>query len=158
MILTTHALTGAAIGKNFGNIWLVIGLSLVVHFIMDSLRHGEYFDSRFATVKNTAWKITLDLIIGSAIILSYFYFKNPSLAEIRNIMSGAFFSLLPDGLTLLGWKFPRNKILAKIRDFHSWTHRYGKFPKYSYERQWSRRNALNDLAISAIAIAILFLI
>jgi hypothetical protein len=156
MILATHALTGAVIGKNVNNPWLIIILSLAVHFLMDALRHGEYFDSRTASVKNTAWKVALDLSAAFLTILIFIYFKNPDSEATRNIILGMFFSMLPDGLTLLYWEYPNIKILKKIKDFHAWAHHYVRFPKYSPERQWTLRNARNDILISLACIAILF--
>lgn len=157
MILATHALTGAVIGKNINNPWLVIILSLIIHYAMDSIRHGEYFDDRIATVKSTWWKVALDLLIGFSIIFFIIYLQNTAVPIVRNIIIGTFFSIIPDFVTLMHWTFRENKILAKMKAFHSWCHRYNKFPKYSPERQWTLRNALNDIIISAIAVILLFI-
>ncbi|MDQ1284428.1 MAG: hypothetical protein QG620_776 [Patescibacteria group bacterium] len=156
MILATHALTGAVIGKNITNVPLIILTSLSIHFLMDSFRHGEYFDSRVAKIKNTWWKVALDLLIGLSLIILLVYFKTPSPIETERMFIGAFFSLLPDSLTLMYWAFRENILLAKIKSFHSWAHHYSRFPKYSPERQWNLRNASNDIFISAFAILILF--
>lgn len=155
MILTTHALTGAVIGKNVNNPWVIIVLSLAIHFVMDSFRHGEYFDDRAATAKNTWWKISLDLATVFFVIFAFIYFKNLNYLQIKNVFLGTFFSLLPDFMTLLYWTFRWN-FLKKIKSFHSWAHRYSRFPKYSPERQWKLRNASNDILISLIAIILLF--
>lgn len=156
MILTTHTLAGAAIGKNVNNVWLVIILSLIVHFILDSFRHGEYFDDRKATVRKIWWKIAIDLGISFLII----YFSTIA-AEIppqtvKFIVIGAFFSLLPDATTLINY-LSKGKFFKRIKKFHAWAHRYSRFPKYSPERKWTFRNAINDIIISIIAIIILFL-
>lgn len=158
MILTTHALAGAVIGKNIQNPWIIILASLAVHYFLDSFRHGEYFDDRIAKVKDTWWKIALDLGTGFLIIFLIIYFQKPGLLETKNILLGTFFSILPDFITLMHWTFKRNKILAKIKAFHSWAHHYSKFPKYSKERQWNFRNAANDILISGVAILLLILI
>lgn len=155
MILTTHALTGAVIGKNIENPWIIIVVSLVVHFLMDTLRHGEYvesFDSKVA-FKNTWWKVTLDLssvLICIALIIN---FEKLTSLEIRNILIGIFFSMFPDLLTLIYWKF-RLKILFPIYQFHSWVHRY---PRFSKERIWNIKNEANDIIISLIAILLLLI-
>ena len=156
MILTTHALVGAAIGKNIENPYFVILLSLMIHFFLDSFRHGEYFDSRVATIKDTAWKILLDLFIPASIILFFILSTHSNFSLTRNILLGAFFSILPDFFTVLLWTF-HWKILKKIKEFHSFCHYYWRFPKFSPERQWTLRNALNDILFSTIAIIILFL-
>jgi hypothetical protein len=156
MILSTHALVGAAIGKNISNPWLIVALSLVVHFILDSFRHGEYFDSRTATIKSASWKVLLDLSLGGAIILFFILSTHSDFLITRNILLGAFFSMFPDLLTIIFWKF-KWKILDHIKKFHSFAHRYSRFPKFSPQRQWTLRNATNDILFSAIAILLLFL-
>jgi hypothetical protein len=156
MILATHALTGAVIGKNIENPFIIIALSLIIHFIMDGLRHGEYFDSRIATIKTTWWKVTLDLLSGIFIIFFAIYFQKTDMLKAGNILLGAFFSMFPDLLTVLYWKF-HSPFLGKIKKFHSLSHRYDRFPKYSPERIWTLRNAVNDILISLSATILLFM-
>ncbi|HBO16706.1 MAG: hypothetical protein UR69_C0004G0070 [Candidatus Moranbacteria bacterium GW2011_GWE2_35_2-] len=151
MILTTHALAGAAIGKNFDNPWLIILLSLAFHYIMDSFRHGEYLD-RKSFFKNTWWKVVLDLFIGLTIIGVAIFSKNFNLRETSIILLGSFFSMLPDLLTVFYWKL-NFKILEKIFNFHAWVH---KHPPFSPERAWTFRNSLNDIIFSLVAIFLLF--
>lgn len=156
MILSTHALAGAAIGKSIENPVIIMILSLTVHFIMDGFRHGEYFDSRFATIKDTTWKIMFDLGVCSSILLLYFISFSPEKSTILAMLTGAFFSMLPDLLTVLHWKYPQNKPLEKIKAFHAFSHCYGKFPPFSPERAWTIRNFANDFLFSALAILFIF--
>jgi hypothetical protein len=156
MILTTHALVGAVIGKNISNPWWIILISLIIHFFFDSFRHGEYFDDRTAIIKNTWWKVSLDLAIGLSIIAFFVFSNNFPGIKIKNILLGVFVSMFPDSLSLLYWTF-HWKWLGKIKSFHGWAHHYSKFPKYSKERQWTLRNATNDIIISLIAILLLIL-
>ena len=156
MILATHALVGAAIGKNISNPWIIITLSLVFHFAMDSFRHGEYFDDRIATLKTTWWKVALDLISGLLIIFFAIYLQKPNIIQTRNILRGAFTSMFPDLLTVFYWKF-HFKFLEKIKQFHAFCHRYSRFSKHGKERQWTLRNAINDLFFSIVAIILLFI-
>ena len=72
MILVTHALVGAAIGSKINNPWIIIPVVLAVHYLMDGFRHGEYIDDRKDNVKNTWWKISIDLSFGLLIIFSFF--------------------------------------------------------------------------------------
>lgn len=155
MILATHALAGAVIGKNISNPYCIIILSITIHFVMDSFRHGEYFDDRVATIKTTWWKIALDLCFALTIIFSAIYFQKSNLIQTRNILLGAFSSMFPDLLTVFYWKF-HFKFLEKIKEFHTFCHRYNRFPKYGKERQWTIRNSANDLFISTVAIILLF--
>jgi len=151
MILTTHALTGAVIGKNVENIWLVIILSLASHYILDFFRHGEYLNRK--SKWSDFWKVSVDLITGGIMILALIELRNiPSSVQI-NMFWGAFFSMLPDFLTLLYWKFGVN-FLKKLFNFHAWIHRY---PPLAPEREWKPRNVINDIIISIVAILFLLL-
>lgn len=151
MLLTTHALTGAVIGKYLENSWVVIFVALISHFIMDRFRHGEYLNRRSGWQES--WKVILDLSIGGLVIGMYFYLKGLNFYNANNIAIGVFFSLLPDGFTLLYWKL-RVKFLKIIFDFHARMHRY---PPFSPEREWNFKNLRNDILFSMIAILMLFL-
>lgn len=151
MILAAHELVGAAVGEKVHNPWLIIILSLALHFALDTLRHGEYLD-RKSTIKDTFWKVTLDASVGLIIIIFYILYRQPESAVIRNIFLGAFVSVFPDSLTFLYWKL-RIKFFKKPFEFHFWLHKY---PPFSPERAWTLRNGINDVLISAAAIAILF--
>lgn len=157
MILTTHALVGAAIGEKINEPWLIIILSLAAHFALDSFRHGEYLDDRHVTVtiRDAWWKIGIDLCSAFSLVAIIIFLNNGTVHAL-NILLGVFFSLLPDSFTLIFWKF-KFKILAKIKKFHAWCHNYKKFPKHSPERAWTLRNAANDIIFSSIAIIILFI-
>ena len=152
MILATHALIGAALGKNISNPWIVAIIAVPLHFIMDHFRHGEYLN-RNSKLRHTWWKTALDLFLGLAIIIAYIFFYHPEPQIIRNILIGAFFLMMPDLLTVFYWEF-HWPFLKKIHDFHTWCHRY---PPFSKERQWNFRNARNDIIFSVIAIILLVL-
>ncbi len=156
MILATHALTGAVIGKNIDDPLIIIAASLAIHYVMDSFRHGEYFDSRVATLQDTAWKVLSDISFVGIILLIYLAYVEPDILTFRNVIIGSFFSLLPDLFTLLYWKF-KFSVLYPLAKLHEFAHRYGRFPKFAPERQWTLRNALNDILISSIMIVLLFL-
>lgn len=151
MILVTHALVGAAIGKNINNPLIIIPLSLAAHYALDSQRHGEYLD-KTSTFKNTWWKISLDLLAGLLIVLLFISIKDLNLLRIRNILIGSFSSMFPDFLTLLFWIYPFG-FLKKLHSFHEWVHRYF----FSDELKWSFKNASNDILISLVALLFLFI-
>lgn len=153
MILTTHALVGAAFGKHFSDPIILTLILIPLHYIMDIFRHGEYLNKQ-STFRNTAWKVFLDLLLPLLIILASFYFKNFSKDVLLSMLTGAFICMFPDLLTVLYWKL-NFKFLKKIYLFHQFVHR--RFPDNSPERQWTFRNAINDIIFSLIAIAILFL-
>lgn len=151
MILSTHALVGAVIGKNISNPWLIIIVSIAFHFLIDTFRHGEYLDQK--SKWTDFWKVAVDIVIGGLIIVIIAHFSNFSKIEMRNVSIGVFFSMFPDFLTLLNWKLGV-KSLRKYYDFHGQLHKY---PRFSPERIFNLRNATNDIAISVIAIIFLLL-
>ncbi len=120
---------------------------------MDTLRHGEYLN-RKSSFKNTWWKVSLDIFTGlfivSLMILSNF--NSMTNNKIFHILLGVFFSMLPDLFTVLYWKL-NIKPLKILFDFHAKIHKY---PQASPEREWTMRNARNDILISLLAI-LLFL-
>ncbi|MFA6382806.1 MAG: hypothetical protein WCX17_00070 [Parcubacteria group bacterium] len=155
MILATHELVGAAIGAKIHSPWLIIIFSLAMHFVLDTFRHGEYvesFDSKVA-FKNTWHKVALDFFIGIIVILIYLAIRKPNSFVMKDIFLGVFFSILPDFITFIYWKY-RFAFLEKYYAFHSWCHKY---PRNAPERAWNLRNAANDIIISLIAIIILFI-
>jgi hypothetical protein len=152
MILSTHALVGAALGKNLENPWLIVVLGLIIHFALDSFRHGEYIDHR-EKLKNLGRNVTLDMFVGGSIIFSILFFQDWNLLTMRNIFLGILFCMLPDFLTLMHYRFYSSKILRKIYRFHQRVHPY---PHPSEQTQWNFKNAKNDILFSLIAI--LFLI
>jgi hypothetical protein len=155
MILATHALVGAVIGKNITNPWEIIAVSIVVHFLIDHLKHGEYVEvfSKNTSVKNSGWKVFLDLSVGLSVVFAIIQLKDFDSSTSKNILVGVTSSILPDFITSLYWKFRWN-FLGAYYAFHSWVH---KFPRYSPERLWTFRNARNDIIISLLAIAFLLI-
>ena len=151
MILTTHALVGAAIGKNINNPLIIVPLSLASHYILDFFRHGDYLDDN-SKFREVAWKVAFDLSIGLVIILGYLFFSHSSFKTMTNILIGTFFSLLPDLFTLLYWNV-KIGFLKKLYDFHNWIHDYF-YPKPLI---WSLRNAINDILFSSLAIILLLI-
>lgn len=152
MILTTHALVGAAIGKHISNPFIITAIAIPLHFFLDTFRHGEYLSQESKT-KEVLKKVLLDLITGISLIGIYILIINPSIQLIYAILFGAFISMFPDLITFLHWKL-NLPYLGKIYKFHQWVHRYTRGSK---ERIWSLRNATNDILFSIIAIVLIML-
>ncbi|HEX8974351.1 MAG TPA: hypothetical protein VF817_02585 [Patescibacteria group bacterium] len=152
MILTTHALVGAALGKHVSNPWLIILIALPLHFFLDSFRHGEYLN-RKSTFANTWWKVAIDLVAGLSIVGAYILLFHPTILIIRNILIGTFASMFPDLLTVLYWKL-NFKLLYKLFQFHAWVHPY---PKGDKRYDWNLRNGRNDIIFSILAIVLMLL-
>jgi len=152
MLLATHALVGAALGKNIGSPWLIAALAIPLHFFLDHFRHGEYLD-RNSKIKDTWWKTAIDLLAGLMIVAACIFFFQPSAAIVQSMSIGIFFSILPDFSTLLYCKF-NFTFLKKVREFHAYCHKY---PSFSKEREFNIRNGANDILFSIVAIVLLFL-
>jgi len=145
MILTTHILSGAVLGANVQNPYAVAGLSVAVHFALDLLPHGDYLDKKSSFKE--FWKVAMDLAIGLGAVAAILFFRGPTSNNNLNIAIGIFFSLLPDGTTLLymmGMKF-----LRPIKKFHEKMHFY---PDFSPERRFKLKNNLFDILISLISL------
>ena len=149
MILTTHILSGAVVGKEISNPCTVAGLSIAVHFLMDLVPHGDYLNKKSKV--REFWKVALDLAIGLGTIAIILFFRDPTPKDISNICIGIFFSLLPDGTTFLYWKMGM-KFLKPIKMFHEKLHYY---PEFSPGSKFCPKNNLFDVLISMAAVAIL---
>jgi hypothetical protein len=152
MILTTHALVGAVIGKNVENAWLVMIIAFVSHYFLDSLRHGDYLDIDKKQETKDWMHVAMDIAFGMSIVFLFIAWSEPDLKNIFNILLGSFFSALPDSFSLLYKKF-NFKILKKLVEFGEKIHPY---KPGSPQAIFIWRNSINDLLVSSIAILILF--
>lgn len=152
MILTAHIITGAAVGVNFSNPWLVVLLSVICHHLADLLPHWDYGINVIGSLgqnekkifilpslpiikeiplRKSFLKISSDISIGFVLVagtLIIFHgweiprnFSALFSGLNLNLMLGIFFSLLPDGLLLLSWFFPK-KPLVYYAALHSKLH------------------------------------
>ena len=149
MILTTHLLSGAALGANIKNPWLVVILSLILHFILDTLPHGDYLNQKSSW--RDFWKVIIDLALGLGIVFIIILSRDPALQTILNIAIGIFFSLLPDGTTFL-YFFMKMKFIKPLKTFHENLHYY---KNGAPEREFCFKNNLWDIFISLISLLIL---
>ena len=103
-----HLLVGAVIGKYIGNIWLVIFLALISHYILDMIPHtpmptppGYLKKGLKGTSKKLLLLESIEPILGIFFVLFLIYLnKETSLPMIF----GAFFAWFPDMITFLVWK------------------------------------------------------
>jgi len=156
MILTTHILSGAALGANVNNPYAVAGLSIVLHFLLDLFPHGDYLNKKSRL--REFWKVALDIIIGLSIVAAIIFIRGlaPNNAlNIENILIGILFSLLPDFTTFLhDWM--KMKLLKPIYFFHQKLHLL-HHPDFAPERKFRLKNNLWDVFISFVSLLILIL-
>lgn len=116
MILTPHLILGAAIAVKFQNPFFGFFFAFLSHYLIDLLPHQEY---SILNIRNRKWqdagldvlKVTLDISFGLLLLL--LLAKNYLIA-----LTGAFFAVLPDGLSLLFFMFPENKLLKGHHNLH----------------------------------------
>jgi hypothetical protein len=149
VILTTHILSGAVLGREINNPYAVAGLAIAVHFALDLLPHGDYLNKK--SKLREFWKVALDLAIGLGAVAAILFFRDGALtANIQNIAIGIFFSLLPDGTTFLYWKMGM-KFLKPVYDFHQKLHLI-HYPDFAPERRFKLKNNLFDILISLVSL------
>jgi hypothetical protein len=147
MILTTHILSGAALGANVENPYAAAGLAIVLHFLLDLFPHGDYLNKK--SQLREFWKVAIDLAVGSGLVFAILS-QNLTLNK-TNIAVGIIFSLLPDGTTFF-YHWMKMKFLAPIHAFHQKLHRA---PDFSPQRQFRLKNNLWDILVSLVSLIIL---
>jgi len=115
MILLVHLLFGALIGKEINNPILAILLAFLGHYLLDLLPHIEYpvnniTEKKWVKSAPDVIRVGLDFLAGIFLIL--LFSKNQPIIYIC-----AFFAILPDGFSVLGFLLP-NKFLEAHSDFH----------------------------------------
>jgi hypothetical protein len=156
MVLTTHAVAGAAVASLMPNhpvLGFVAGFGS--HFLLDAIPHSEY---SLASVKldpkdkmnndmiiNKKFfydilKIAIDVILGITVCLLVWRPTEPYIFSA--ILWGAIGGITPDALQFVYWKL-RCEPFTSIQHFHHWVH--------------SKRDLDNDPTIGAfIQILLIF--
>lgn len=108
MLLTQHLLVGAAIGRHVENIWLVMVLAFLSHYILDMIPHRSmshvkgYKEAGLKGVRKKELAIKgIEPVLGLAIAMLFIH-SNSDYAF--NMAIGALFGFLPDFLTFIIWK------------------------------------------------------
>ncbi len=153
MILSTHILSGAALGANIQNPYVVAVLSIVLHFILDFLPHGDYLNKKSRLWE--CWKGILDVAIGLIIVsVIIFLFGNGlKTSRLTGIAIGIFFSLLPDATTFF-YLFLKIRFLKPVYGLHQFLHKV-HYPDFAPEREFHPKNNLWDIFVSLASIIII---
>ena len=139
MILTPHMAAGVAIAILAPHPAIGLPLAFLSHYVLDALPHAEYNTDKIKQVLRgnlrggiaPLWRLFLDGAGGfTALVAAAILFNHASLLAAGGAIAG----ILPDGLTVLLWMLPRNKILARHFNFHSRVH----FPKDKRSSQFLR--------------------
>ncbi len=130
MILSSHAIVGAAIAATFpGHPYLSFVMAFGSHFLLDAIPHKDYkilsLDKTIGPLDNSVRvdrKLFLDLLrtgtdLLVGIILSIFLFRMGTVVSTAYvIIPGIIGAVLPDFLQLLYWRFKGP--LVYLQRFH----------------------------------------
>lgn len=145
MILVTHGITGAALGRLFPhNPLAAFFAGLISHFLTDAIPHWHYplssertnyndpLTTDMVIGKGFVWdlvRIGLDFALGIALSIYFFQgwtgFGNPDIS----MLAGAFGAVLPDALQFMYFKF-RHQPLTAFYKFHYWIHAVKRLDKH----------------------------
>ena len=151
MILTVHALAGAASGS-FGSQSYPIAalLGFLSHLVLDVFPHAEYkienlkkgnIDKKFF---GDLSRVFLDALIGLSLVAYLSWGKE----DFLYIMTGVVFGIFPDFMSFLGFIF-KNEFFKKFMNFHE------KIHVFKYKNVWPPLRVLSQVFIFILAIIIL---
>ncbi|MCX6813598.1 MAG: hypothetical protein NTV77_03965 [Candidatus Azambacteria bacterium] len=140
MILTTHAIVGAAAGRVFSNPYVAFAAGFASHFIIDAIPHWEYdLKSRVENKENPLKeditlnkkfigdlaRIGLDFAFG--VFASIFIFRNGSgfIGAPASLLAGVAGGVFPDFLQFLYFKIRREPFIL-AQKLHIYVHKGGK--------------------------------
>ncbi len=135
MILTTHALIGAAVASMVpGHPALAFGAAFASHFALDAIPHWHYPVASIKKDKRDRMNndmvigkhfiadlavIGFDALAGVVIALTAFYWFGHMSWQL--VLIGAIGGILPDPLQFVYWKFRREPITS-LQRLHMWIH------------------------------------
>ena len=115
MILTIHAVAGAAVANQFNNKLIAWILAFLSHFLLDAIPHKDYdlSGAKLGFKDKRFWifisKAVIDLSIGFILIIIF----TKQTSNLPQNLIGGFCALIPDGLTIL-WIIIKNNNLRKF--------------------------------------------
>ena len=124
MILTPHAVLGAAIGSKIAYLPLAIVLALASHYLLDLIPHADYPIDNFREKKWRKAKFEIlsmiaDSLLGLVLVFSIWQLSS---ANFLHILIPAFFGVAPDFLSFLFFLYPKNKFLKWHSNLHKKLH------------------------------------
>lgn len=116
MLITPHALTGAAVGTLVTNPLLVIPLAICSHFILDSVPHWQETLAPYTPTKKTYIRIPIDVALTVTLVWVAVQWQPDHTAPM---LLGAVTANMPDldVMTIVIPKLRRN-LIAKYWDWH----------------------------------------
>ena len=134
MILTNHAITGAALASLVPNEPLIgFSVGFLSHFVLDAIPHWDY---KLGSKKEDGNKMNDDLAINrkfikdilkigtdgmTGLLLAYFLFCFYMKVSVFAVLCGAIGAMTPDALQFVYMKW-RYEPLISLQRFHIWIH------------------------------------
>ena len=131
MILTIHAIAGAAIGSLLpGYPVTALVLGFASHFALDAIPHWDYPIGSASIHPKKGGALTLDRTLmhdlfhigfdfALGIGVSLLFFHQP--AALLSVLAGLIGGVLPDFLQFVYTRFP-NSSIRHLQKFHEWIH------------------------------------
>ena len=161
MILSTHALVGAAIANMFpSHPGVAFAVGFASHFALDAIPHADYPIRSASLDPKIGARLRLDrallqdaVTIGAdgmlGLIVAFLLFASPE--NQWAILLGAFGAMLPDALQFVYLRFPREP-LRTLQRFHRWAHTSAEIKDRVVLAVASQ--ALLVVAVSAISVTV----
>ena len=108
MLATVHLFFGAAIGKIFSSLWVIIPLAIASHYLLDLIPHYSLSAPKNWKEKNLSKENlkefsikSIEPILGISLLVILIL---TSQENKLTILIGAFFGFFPDILCYIAWK------------------------------------------------------
>ena len=125
MILTSHAVVGAALSKVTSSIPGAFALGVISHYLTDAIPHYDYIEEDFvinphsAKSKRMLWPIMLDGVTG--LVVSFLLFPPQTYGDFLKVFFAVAGAMLPDAIQGIEAYFP-NWLTAQCNKFHHRMH------------------------------------
>ncbi len=162
MILGTHAIVGAAVGRLIPNPLGAIVAGFISHFAIDAIPHWQY---NLASMVHRDGPMEDDMVINRkfagdlartgldfalGMVLSLLLFQGTSLDNLvynsLPLLAGAVGGVLPDALQFVYFKI-RREPLTTLQKLHNWAHAGKNLDAFPY-------GIASQLIVAAIAVVI----
>lgn len=133
MVLSTHAVAGAAVALLARDPWIGFGTAIISHFLLDTVPHWHYPLRALNAARNgegkidgrNAGKILLVFAItGSDCLMGFGVALGAGIAFGADpivLLAGAVGGVLPDFLQFIYYLFPAS-LIRHLQSFHKWIH------------------------------------
>ncbi|HRY60056.1 MAG TPA: hypothetical protein P5096_01615 [Patescibacteria group bacterium] len=163
MVISSHFIAGAALGKATGNPILAVVFGFVLHFVMDLVPHWNYGYKHLKKVK-TLLLVLMDPLLAFALYLTIGLIRGYSASTWLVTFLGGFFCALPDLIEFFIRVFNIKPLIFFLK-FHRAVHWFDPHPENIWataedEIQFTKKGTFFGILyqIPFVIIAIYFLL